>query len=59
MCLLTDKGDSVSGDSGHGSSHADAYDELFKTPSIADLDSLDNSKEETGNKVNLCLFLFI
>ncbi|XP_035514140.1 dmX-like protein 1 [Morone saxatilis] len=42
---------SVSGDSGHGSSHTDAYDELFQTPSIADLDPLDNNEEETGNKV--------
>lgn len=45
---------SVSGDSGHGSSHADAYDELFHTPSIADLDPLDSEQEETGNKVSLC-----
>ncbi|XP_040012399.1 dmX-like protein 1 isoform X3 [Xiphias gladius] len=42
---------SVSGDSGHGSSHTDAYDELFHTPSIVDLDPLDNNQEETGNKV--------
>ena len=42
---------SVSGDSGHGSSHTDAYDELFQTPSMADLDPLDNDQEETGNKV--------
>ncbi|XP_026199010.1 dmX-like protein 1 isoform X2 [Anabas testudineus] len=42
---------SVSGDSGHGSSHIDAYDELFHTNSIVDLDPLDNDKEETGNKV--------
>uniref|UniRef100_A0A8C4IF75 Dmx like 1 n=1 Tax=Dicentrarchus labrax TaxID=13489 RepID=A0A8C4IF75_DICLA len=41
----------VSGDSGHGSSHTDAYDELFQTPSIADLDPLDSNQEETGNKV--------
>ena len=45
---------SVSGDSGHGSSHTDAYDELFQTPSIADLDPLDNDQEETGNKVGFC-----
>ncbi|XP_062273548.1 dmX-like protein 1 isoform X3 [Scomber scombrus] len=42
---------SVSGDSGHGSSHTDAYDELFHTPSIADLDPMDKDQEETGNKV--------
>ncbi|XP_061672191.1 dmX-like protein 1 isoform X2 [Syngnathoides biaculeatus] len=43
---------SVSGDSGHGSSHTDAYDELFHTPSIADLDPLDQDvQEEAGNKV--------
>ncbi|XP_061623672.1 dmX-like protein 1 isoform X4 [Phyllopteryx taeniolatus] len=43
---------SVSGDSGHGSSHTDAYDELFHTPSIAELDPLDQDvQEEAGNKV--------
>ncbi|XP_049618495.1 dmX-like protein 1 isoform X2 [Syngnathus scovelli] len=43
---------SVSGDSGHGSSHTDAYDELFHTPSIADLDPLEqDEQEEAGNKV--------
>ncbi|KAM9821767.1 dmX-like protein 1 isoform 3-T3 [Syngnathus typhle] len=43
---------SVSGDSGHGSSHTDAYDELFHTPSIADLDPLEQvEQEEAGNKV--------
>ncbi|XP_071339407.1 dmX-like protein 1 isoform X4 [Trachinotus anak] len=42
---------SVSGDSGHGSSHMDAYDELFHTPSIVDLDPLENDQEQTGNKV--------
>ncbi|XP_049907687.1 dmX-like protein 1 isoform X7 [Epinephelus moara] len=46
-----DKVGSVSGDSGHGSTHADVYDELFHTPSIADLDPLDDDQEETGNKV--------
>ncbi|KAM7415976.1 hypothetical protein PAMA_018173 [Pampus argenteus] len=46
-----DKVGSVSGDSGHGSSHTDAYDELFHTPNIADLDPLDSDQEETGNKV--------
>ncbi|XP_068165550.1 dmX-like protein 1 isoform X2 [Antennarius striatus] len=46
-----DKVCSVSGDSGHGSSHTDAYDELFKAPTIADLDSLDSDQEETGSKV--------
>lgn len=45
---------SVSGDSGHGSSHTDAYDELFHTLSMADLDTLDNDQEESGNKV--CFF---
>lgn len=48
---------SVSGDSGHGSSHIDAYDELFHTNSIVDLDPLDNDKEETGNKVSVCLLV--
>uniref|UniRef100_A0A8D3CVN5 Dmx like 1 n=1 Tax=Scophthalmus maximus TaxID=52904 RepID=A0A8D3CVN5_SCOMX len=42
---------SVSGDSRHGSTHTDAYDELFHTSSIVDLDPLDNNQEETGNKV--------
>uniref|UniRef100_A0A672ISD4 Dmx like 1 n=1 Tax=Salarias fasciatus TaxID=181472 RepID=A0A672ISD4_SALFA len=42
---------SVSGDSGHGSSHTDAYDELFHTPSTVDLDPLESEQEETGNKV--------
>ncbi|TDH12947.1 hypothetical protein EPR50_G00052370 [Perca flavescens] len=46
-----DKVGSVSGDSGHGSSHTDVYDELFHTPSIADLDPLEDNQEETGNKV--------
>ncbi|KAM6930538.1 LOW QUALITY PROTEIN: dmX-like protein 1 [Xenentodon cancila] len=46
-----DKGGSVSGDSGHGSSQTDAYDELFHTPNTVDLDPLDNDQEETGNKV--------
>ncbi|XP_042343826.1 dmX-like protein 1 isoform X3 [Plectropomus leopardus] len=46
-----DKVGSVSGDSGHGSSHADVYDELFHTPSIVDLDPLDDDQEEAGNKV--------
>ncbi|XP_047448756.1 dmX-like protein 1 [Mugil cephalus] len=46
-----DKVGSVSGDSGHGSSHTDAYDELFHTPNIVDLDPLDSDQEETGNKV--------
>ncbi|KAF0034046.1 hypothetical protein F2P81_014112 [Scophthalmus maximus] len=35
----------------HGSTHTDAYDELFHTSSIVDLDPLDNNQEETGNKV--------
>ncbi|XP_076005529.1 dmX-like protein 1 [Genypterus blacodes] len=46
-----DKVGSVSGDSGHGSSHTDAYDELFHTPSTAELDTLDNDQEESENKV--------
>ncbi|XP_069563830.1 dmX-like protein 1 isoform X1 [Brachyistius frenatus] len=46
-----DKVGSVSGDSGHGSSHTDAYDELFHTPNVVDLDPLDNDQEEMGNKV--------
>uniref|UniRef100_A0A669BT31 Dmx like 1 n=1 Tax=Oreochromis niloticus TaxID=8128 RepID=A0A669BT31_ORENI len=46
-----DKVGSVSGDSGHGSSHTDAYDELFHTPNVMDLDPLDNDREKTGNKV--------
>lgn len=58
LCLLlTDKAGSVSGDSGHCSHHTDAYDELFKTPSLADLDPLDNNEEETANKVEVCRFL--
>lgn len=44
---------SVSGDSGHGSTHTDAYDELFHTPSIMDVDPLNHDKEEAGNKVSL------
>lgn len=61
MCLssftfhCTDKVDTVSGDSGHDSSHTDTYDELFKTISMADLDPLDSDQEETGNKVTFCL----
>ncbi|KAM4575859.1 dmX-like protein 1 isoform 2-T2 [Odontesthes bonariensis] len=46
-----DKGGSVSGDSGHGSSQTDAYDELFHTPNIVDLNPLANDQEEMGNKV--------
>ncbi|KAM9744364.1 dmX-like protein 1 isoform 4-T5 [Menidia menidia] len=46
-----DKAGSVSGDSGHGSSQTDAYDELFHTPNMVDLDPLDNDQEEMGNKV--------
>lgn len=58
LVLLTGKVSSVSGDSGHGSSHIDTYDELFHTPSIVDLDPLDNDHEETGNKVSLCYVVF-
>lgn len=50
--FLTDKVGSVSGDSGHGSSHTDAYDELFHTPNVMDLDPLDSDQEKTGNKVS-------
>uniref|UniRef100_A0A8C2X9U8 Dmx like 1 n=1 Tax=Cyclopterus lumpus TaxID=8103 RepID=A0A8C2X9U8_CYCLU len=39
------------GDSGHGSIHTDVYDELFHTPTVADLDPLEDDQEETGNKV--------
>uniref|UniRef100_A0A8C2X9T5 Dmx like 1 n=1 Tax=Cyclopterus lumpus TaxID=8103 RepID=A0A8C2X9T5_CYCLU len=46
-----DKVSSVSGDSGHGSIHTDVYDELFHTPTVADLDPLEDDQEETGNKV--------
>lgn len=55
--LLTEKSGSVSGDSGHCSHHTDAYDELFKTPSLADLDPLDHSEEETANKVEVYALL--
>ncbi|XP_029916827.1 dmX-like protein 1 isoform X2 [Myripristis murdjan] len=46
-----DKVSSASRDSGHGSSQTDAYDELFHTPSMMDLDPLDSDQEESGNKV--------
>uniref|UniRef100_A0A8C2X954 Dmx like 1 n=1 Tax=Cyclopterus lumpus TaxID=8103 RepID=A0A8C2X954_CYCLU len=36
---------------GHGSIHTDVYDELFHTPTVADLDPLEDDQEETGNKV--------
>ncbi|TWW60634.1 DmX-like protein 1 [Takifugu flavidus] len=49
--IAHDKVDTVSGDSGHDSSHTDTYDELFKTISMADLDPLDSDQEETGCKV--------
>ena len=42
---------SVGGDSGHGSSQTDAYDELFHLPSTADLEPLDSDQEEAVNKV--------
>lgn len=45
----------MSGDSGHGSSQTDAYDELFHTHNTLDLNPLDNEQEEPGNKVN-CFF---
>ncbi|XP_059910483.1 dmX-like protein 1 isoform X3 [Gadus macrocephalus] len=41
---------SVGGDSGHGSSQTDAYDELFHLPSTADLEPLDSDQEEAVNK---------
>lgn len=59
FCSPSDKVGSVGGDSGHGSSHTDAYDELFQTPSMADLDPLDNDQEEAGNKVSLCWLLLL
>uniref|UniRef100_A0A3B4YD77 Dmx like 1 n=1 Tax=Seriola lalandi dorsalis TaxID=1841481 RepID=A0A3B4YD77_SERLL len=49
--LAADEDTSPKPDSGHGSSHTDAYDELFHTPSIVDLDPLDNDQEQTSNKV--------
>lgn len=54
LWLSTDKVDTVSGDSGHESSHTDTYDELFKTISLADLDPLDSGQEETRSKVTFC-----
>jgi len=42
----------VSGDSGHGSSQTDAYDELFHTPNMVDLNPLANDQEEMGYKVS-------
>uniref|UniRef100_A0A4W6C758 Dmx like 1 n=1 Tax=Lates calcarifer TaxID=8187 RepID=A0A4W6C758_LATCA len=49
--MAADEDTSPKPDSGHGSSHTDAYDELFHTPSIVDLDPLDSDQEEPGNKV--------
>uniref|UniRef100_A0A8D3DNU3 Dmx like 1 n=1 Tax=Scophthalmus maximus TaxID=52904 RepID=A0A8D3DNU3_SCOMX len=49
--LAADEDTSPNPDSRHGSTHTDAYDELFHTSSIVDLDPLDNNQEETGNKV--------
>lgn len=48
-----DKAPSVSGDSGHGSSRADTYDELFQatTVSLDDLDALDCKDEDAGATV--------
>ncbi|XP_062310924.1 dmX-like protein 1 isoform X2 [Osmerus eperlanus] len=46
-----DQRGSVSGDSGHGSSQTDAYDELFHAPPGADLDPLDGEGEDAGSKV--------
>uniref|UniRef100_A0A8C5GTE0 RAVE complex protein Rav1 C-terminal domain-containing protein n=1 Tax=Gouania willdenowi TaxID=441366 RepID=A0A8C5GTE0_GOUWI len=39
------------GYSGHGSSHTDAYDELFQASNALDVNPLDNDQEEAGNKV--------
>lgn len=50
--FFTEKAGSMSGDSGHGSSQTDAYDELFHTHNTLDLDPLDNEQEEAGNKVS-------
>lgn len=44
----------MSGDSGHGSSQTDAYDELFHTPNTVDLNLLNEEQEETGSKVSFC-----
>lgn len=49
--VLTDTVGSVGGDSGHGSSQTDAYDELFHLPTTADLEPLDSDQEEASNKV--------
>lgn len=47
------KTSSVSGDSGHGSSRADTYDELFQTSpvSLDDMDLLDGEEEDAKTKV--------
>ncbi|KAB5567511.1 hypothetical protein PHYPO_G00233610 [Pangasianodon hypophthalmus] len=47
------KTSSVSGDSGHGSSRADTYDELFQTSpvSLDDMDLLDGEEEDAKAKV--------
>uniref|UniRef100_A0A665T6Q4 Dmx like 1 n=1 Tax=Echeneis naucrates TaxID=173247 RepID=A0A665T6Q4_ECHNA len=49
--LAADEDTSPKPDSGHGSSQTDAYDELFHTSNIVDLDPLDNDAEKTSNKV--------
>uniref|UniRef100_A0A3B4BG79 RAVE complex protein Rav1 C-terminal domain-containing protein n=1 Tax=Periophthalmus magnuspinnatus TaxID=409849 RepID=A0A3B4BG79_9GOBI len=49
--LAADEDTAQKPDSGHGSSHTDAYDELFHTPTLGELDPLDSDQEETGNKV--------
>ncbi|KAK1801253.1 hypothetical protein P4O66_022937 [Electrophorus voltai] len=48
-----DKTSSVSGDSGHGSSRTDTYDELFQatTLSMDDMDPLDGEDEDASAKV--------
>lgn len=47
------KTSSVGGDSGHGSSRADTYDELFQTSpvSLDDMDLLDGEEEDAKDKV--------
>uniref|UniRef100_A0A665TIK5 Dmx like 1 n=1 Tax=Echeneis naucrates TaxID=173247 RepID=A0A665TIK5_ECHNA len=49
--LAADEDTSPKPGHGHGSSQTDAYDELFHTSNIVDLDPLDNDAEKTSNKV--------
>uniref|UniRef100_A0A8C7DLW4 Dmx like 1 n=1 Tax=Oncorhynchus kisutch TaxID=8019 RepID=A0A8C7DLW4_ONCKI len=48
-----DKVASLSGDSGHGSSQTDAYDELFQSSGVGvdDLEHMDSDQEDGGAKV--------